>query len=94
MPLFPRKKTFCTRLPIHVRLRRPEADEQASVTMSVVTTSGYRQSGRDAEPIEPPVTIATANGFQYVQDKVRRRDSNRGRRIHITSVEPNGSFRI
>ena len=25
MPLFPRKKTFCTRLPIHVRLRRPGA---------------------------------------------------------------------
>ena len=28
MPLYPRKKTFCTRLPIHVRLRRPDAAQE------------------------------------------------------------------
>ncbi|KAL1499354.1 hypothetical protein AB1Y20_011561 [Prymnesium parvum] len=69
MPLFPRKKTFCTRLPIHVRLRRPELD-RASVTMSVVTMKDYRQSGHEASPLEPPITIAVANGYQMVQDKM------------------------
>ena len=70
MPLFPRKKTFCTRLPIHVRLRRPEAahPESASVTMSVVTAAAYAESGYDAEPEEPPRTIATASGYHHVQD--------------------------
>ena len=70
MPLFPRKKTFCTRLPIHVRLRRPDTtrDECASVTMSVITTEGYSEEGYDAEPEEPPRTIATASGYQHVQD--------------------------
>ena len=49
MPLFPRKKTVCTRLPIHVRLRRPDAarDECASVTMSVITAEAYRTVGYD-----------------------------------------------
>ena len=57
MPLFPRKKTFCTRLPIHVRLRRPDAarDECASVTMSVITAEAYRTVGYDVRrwPLEP-----------------------------------------
>ncbi|KAL3929338.1 MAG: hypothetical protein SGPRY_002005 [Prymnesium sp.] len=73
LPLFPRKKTFCTRMPIHVRLRRPDAPppaEEASVKLSIVTMAGYRENGREAQPIEPPVAIATANGFQYVQDKM------------------------
>jgi len=72
MPLFPRKKTFCTRLPIHVRLRRPDPtlDETACVTMSVVAFEEYRQHGRDAEPEEPPTTIAIAAGYQFVQDKM------------------------
>ena len=70
MPLFPRKKTFCTRLPIHVRLRRPDAtrEEQASVTMSVITAQAYAKSGYDAEPDEFPRTIATASGYHHVQD--------------------------
>jgi hypothetical protein len=70
MPLFPRKKTFCTRLPIHVRLRRPDAarDECASVTMSVITAEAYRTVGYDAQPEEPPCTISTAAGYHFVQD--------------------------
>jgi hypothetical protein len=72
MPLFPRKKTFCTRLPIHVRLRRPDAgrSECASVTMSVITTTAYAEKGYDAEPEEPPCTIATATGYHFVQDRM------------------------
>ena len=72
MPLFPRKKTFCTRLPIHVRLRRPDAsrDECASVTMSVITAEAYAKHGYDTEPEEPPCTIATASGYHFVQDRM------------------------
>ena len=72
MPLFPRKKTFCTRLPIHVRLRRPDAaqEECASVTMSVITAEAYRTLGYDAEPEEPPCTISTAAGYHFVQDRM------------------------
>lgn len=72
MPLFPRNKTFCTRLPIHVRLRRPDVacDEQACVTMSVITAEGYRNHSYDAEPEEPPCTIATASGYHFVQDRM------------------------
>ena len=72
MPLFPRKKTFCTRLPIHVRLRRPDAahDESASVTMSVITAEAYAEHGYDAKPEEPPCTISTASGYHFVQDRM------------------------
>ena len=72
MPLFPRKKTFCTRLPIHVRLRRPDParGETPVVTMSVVSTEDYRRHGHDAPPKEPPCVIATASGFAFVQDKM------------------------
>ena len=74
MPLFPRKKTFCTRLPIHVRLRRPDAaqDECASVTMSVITAKAYAEHGYDAKPEEgtTPCTISTASGYHFVQDRM------------------------
>jgi len=72
MPLFPRKQVFCTRLPIHVRMRRPEAAANgcSSVTMSVVTSENYRLHGYDAEPEEPPCTIATASGYHFVQDRM------------------------
>ena len=72
MPLFPRRKTFCTRLPIHVRLRRPDVTrgERTEVTMSVISATNYRKHGRDAVPEDPPCTIATASGFHFVQDKM------------------------
>lgn len=74
MPLFPRKAEFCTRLPIHVRLRRPDpsSGDIASVKMSVVTAAAYAEHGYNAEPEEelPPVTIAIASGYQFVQDKM------------------------
>jgi len=70
LPLFPRRKTFCTRLPIHVRLRRPDVGEQAEVKMSVVSSEDYRNHGHDAQPLEPPCTIATASGYHFVQDKM------------------------
>ena len=70
MPLFPRKKMFCTRLPIHVRLRRPDSDAVATVTLSVVTAENYRLHGRNAQPEQPPCTIATASGYHHVQDKM------------------------
>lgn len=53
MPLFPRKSIFCTRLPIHVRLRRPANGAVASVTMSVVTSESYRTLGHNAPPVQP-----------------------------------------
>ena len=70
MPLFPRKKIFCTRLPIHVRLRRPDAEVAATVTLSVVTSEDYRRHGHDAPPEQPACTIATASGYHHVQDKM------------------------
>jgi len=70
MPLFPRNKTFCTRLPIHVRLRRPDSAESATVRMSVITADGYREHGYDAETEETPCTISTAAGFHFVQDRM------------------------
>jgi hypothetical protein len=57
----------------------PRADttlgETACVTMSVVTFEEYRQHGRDAEPEQPPTTIAIAAGYQFVQDKMDELES-------------------
>ena len=66
MPVFPRLSTFCTRLAIHVKLRRPLADggERTSVTMAVcdVATDALRA---------PRETIPIATGYRHVQDKMR-----------------------
>ena len=72
MPLFPRKQEFCTRLPIHVRLRRPDpaSSESPSVKMSVITAAAYAMDGYSAEPEEEPITIAIASGYHYVQDRM------------------------
>ena len=72
MPLFPRKQEFCTRLPIHVRLRRPEpaSNDSPSVKMSVITAAAYAENGYDAKPLWPPVTIAIAKGYSFVQDRM------------------------
>ena len=78
MPLFPRKKTFCTRLPIHVRLRRPDAarDECASVTMSVITAEAYRTVGYDV----------CRRGAQ-TQD-LRRMSADSRRARHVDQAQP------
>jgi hypothetical protein len=72
MPLFPRKQEFCTRLPIHVRLRRPDPDspEGPSVKMSVIESDAYAKDGYDAQPLREPVTIAIASGYHFVQDRM------------------------
>ena len=38
--------------------------------MSVVAFEQYRQYGRDAEPEQPPTTIAIASGYHFVQDQM------------------------
>ena len=53
-----------------MRLRRPDAEVAASVTLSVVTSEDYRCHGHDAPPEQPPCTIATASGYHHVQDKM------------------------
>ena len=40
------------------------------VTMSVVCSKEYAAHGRAAEPLEAPIRIATASGYQFVQDKM------------------------
>ena len=72
MPLFPRKQEFCTRLPIHVRLRRPDpaSKEDPSVKMSVIKADAYATQGYHAQPLETPVTIAIASGYHFVQDRM------------------------
>ena len=84
MPLFPRKKTFCTRLPIHVRLRRPDAarDECASVTMSVITAEAYRTVGYDVRrcALEPCTSRLTGVRLLTSGHLVWSRPSRRSRR--------------
>ena len=89
MPLFPRKAAFCTRLPIHVHLRRPDKsrDEQPSVKMSVKKTEDVRRDGNRAAacPEHPAVTIAISAGFQAVQDKMDALVSSVGGADNIVS---------
>ena len=84
MPLFPRKKTFCTRLPIHVRLRRPDAarDECASVTMSVITAEAYRTVGYDVRrcALEPCTSRLTGERLLTSGPLLWSRPSRRSRR--------------
>ena len=64
MPIFPRRMRFCTRMAIHVRLRRPSAEGEApSVTMSVRNNESSRIEGTSER-------IPIASGYQFVQDKM------------------------
>jgi hypothetical protein len=72
MPLFPRATSFCTRMPIYVRLRRPTSAGEPTVRMSVQDRAGLTVGG---EPEEIPVSA----GYQFVQ--VRGRFSPRSRRM-------------
>ena len=89
MPLFPRKVAFCTRLPIHVHLRRPDKSrgEQPSVKMSVKMTEDVRRDGNRAAPCteHAPETIAISAGFQAVQDKMDELVSSVGGTENIVS---------
>ena len=82
LPVFPRKKRFCTRLAIHVRLRR--SHEKPSVARLTVqdSTSGrrVRLDGTLEERISAPSdfdgahyveAIPIANGFKYVQERMQ-----------------------
>ena len=64
MPIFPRRMRFCTRMAIHVRLRRPSAEGEApSVTMSV-------RNDKDGSVEGSTERIPIASGYQFVQDKM------------------------
>mmetsp|Transcript_5757 Transcript_5757/g.20045 ORF Transcript_5757/g.20045 Transcript_5757/m.20045 type:complete len:846 (-) Transcript_5757:1193-3730(-) len=61
LPVFPRKKRFCTRMAIHLRLRR-DADLPALATLSV-------QNAQTRQPIgETKRLPAGANGYIYLQE--------------------------
>ena len=64
LPLFPRKRRFCTKLAILVRLRR-QIDDAApqTVTLKVVATDGGGLLERHVLPIE--------NSFEWVADKMQ-----------------------
>ena len=72
MPVFPRRSKFCTRMAIHVHLRRPVSDhEPPSVKMSVRTGRQEETAERvaDAENSDETV-IPIASGYRFVQDKM------------------------
>jgi hypothetical protein len=62
MPIFPRDRRFCTRLPIHVRLRNSDKCEPATLEVHNVNT------GRTEEE---PYVIPTAFGAVDVREKMQ-----------------------
>lgn len=74
LPVFPRKKRFCTRLAIHVRLRR--SHEKPSVAKLTVQDAASGKGvpldgdpGANAGPYVEEIPIG--NGFVYVQDRMQ-----------------------
>jgi hypothetical protein len=62
LPVFPRKKRFCTRLAIHVRLRR-SPDAKSVATLSV-------HDSHTGVKIGETTSVPIATGFKHVQDRM------------------------
>eukprot|EP00930_Biecheleria_cincta_P046873 TRINITY_DN32401_c0_g1_i1.p1 TRINITY_DN32401_c0_g1~~TRINITY_DN32401_c0_g1_i1.p1 ORF type:complete len:630 (+),score=135.12 TRINITY_DN32401_c0_g1_i1:560-2449(+) len=63
LPVFPRKKRFCTRLAIHVRLRRSESINASLSVYNVPAEGPYVQDGQ-------PMQVPQENGWIWVQEKM------------------------
>jgi hypothetical protein len=79
MPIFPRDKRLCTRVPIHVRLRNADKCEAATLEVHNVRTG-------DTE--EEPYVIPTAFGAVDVREKmqVRRQTSMTAASSQLTKI--------
>eukprot|EP00421_Protoceratium_reticulatum_P033999 CAMPEP_0168479388 /NCGR_PEP_ID=MMETSP0228-20121227/63446_1 /TAXON_ID=133427 /ORGANISM="Protoceratium reticulatum, Strain CCCM 535 (=CCMP 1889)" /LENGTH=260 /DNA_ID=CAMNT_0008495675 /DNA_START=13 /DNA_END=792 /DNA_ORIENTATION=+ len=65
IPVFPRKKRFCTRLAVHLRLRRgPES--RATLCVHSVSPEG------EQTPQGAPRSMPQENGWVWVQDEMQR----------------------